>query len=51
LEAREKQLLTTKSVISKADKELEEAENKLDSIVQQYLPADKRLSGRFKNST
>jgi argininosuccinate lyase len=51
LSAREKQLLTTKYNISKADKELEESENKLDSIIQQYLPAPEHENGRFKNST
>ena len=51
LTAREKQLLATKSHISKIDKELEESENKLGSIIQQYLPLVKRESGRFKNST
>jgi argininosuccinate lyase len=50
LAARGKQLLATKSVISKIDKELEEAENKLDSIIQQYLPANKRENVTFKNS-
>jgi argininosuccinate lyase len=51
LEARNKQLLFTKSNISKMDKELEEAENKLESIVQSYLPAEKRENVTFKNST
>ena len=41
----------TKSNISKMDKELEEAENKLESIVQSYLTAKKRENTRFKNST
>lgn len=51
LAAREKQLLSTKFVISKIDKELEESENKLDSTIQQYLSANKRENGRYKNST
>ncbi len=51
LAAREKQLLATKSNISKMDKELEEAENKLDSAVQSYLPVKKRENTTFKNST
>lgn len=48
---REKQLLTTKSIISKIDKELEEAENKLESIIQSFLPVSKSKSVTFKNST
>jgi argininosuccinate lyase len=38
LATREKQLFATKSNISKMDKELEEAENKLESRIQTYLP-------------
>lgn len=49
LAAREKQLLSTKSVISKIDKELEEAEGKLDSVIQQYLPLSKNRNISFKN--
>jgi argininosuccinate lyase len=48
---REKQILLTKSNISKMDKRLEEAENKLETTVKQYLPAKKSESVTFKNST
>jgi len=48
LAAREKQLLLTKSNISKMDKELEEAEKKLDSAVEQFT-ANMRKSATFKN--
>jgi argininosuccinate lyase len=48
--AREKQVLATKSVISKMDNELGEAENELDTIVQTYLPDKKRVNGMFKNN-
>jgi argininosuccinate lyase len=51
LAVREKQLLATKSNISKADKELEEAENKLESTIQPYLPVNKRENKTFKNPT
>ncbi len=51
LAQREKQLFTTKSNISKIDKELEEAENKLESIIQSFLPANKSKNTTFKNST
>ncbi len=51
LAAREKQLYSTKSNISKMDKELEEAENKLETTVKSYLPPEKNESARFKNST
>ena len=51
LAQREKQLLTTKSNISKIDKELEEAENKLESIIQSFLPVSKSRNTTFKNST
>jgi len=50
LAAREKQLLLTKSNISKMDKELEEAEKNLDSAVEQFT-ANLRKSATFKNST
>ena len=40
LAAREKQLLLTKSNISKLDKELDEAENKLETTVQSHLRAE-----------
>ena len=50
LVAREKQLLLTKSNISKMDKELEEAEKKLDSTVEQFT-TNLRRSATFKNST
>ena len=50
LAQREKQLLTTKSNISKIDKELEEAENKLESIIQSFLPVNKSKNTTFKNS-
>ena len=48
---REKLVLQTKSNISKMDKELEEAENKLETTVKQYLPVNKRENVSFKNST
>ncbi len=51
LAAREKQLFATKSNISKMDKKLEEAENKLESTVQSYLPAKKSKNTTFKNLT
>ena len=51
LAQKEKQLLTTKSNISKIDKELEEAENKLESIIQSFLPVNKSKNTTFKNST
>jgi argininosuccinate lyase len=51
LAQREKQVLTTKSNISKIDKELEEAENKLESIIQSFLPVNKSKNTTFKNST
>ena len=51
LAAREKQLLLTKSNISKMDKELDEAENKLESTVQSYLPVSTRENATFKNLT
>ena len=47
---REKQVLQTKSDISKMDKELEEAGNKLDTAVQQ-LTAKIKQNTTFKNST
>jgi argininosuccinate lyase len=47
---REKQVLCTKSNISKMDKELEEAENKLDTAVQQFA-SKPRENGTFKNYT
>ena len=47
---REKQVLQTKSNISKMDKELEEAENKLETTVKQYLPVNKRENASFKNN-
>ncbi|MCW4009881.1 MAG: argininosuccinate lyase [Candidatus Bathyarchaeota archaeon] len=47
---REKQVFCTKSNISKMDKELEKAESKLDSIVQQ-LASKPRGNGTFKNYT
>ncbi len=50
LAAREKQLFVTKSNISKMDKELDEAENKLESAVQQFT-VNKRENTTFKNST
>jgi argininosuccinate lyase len=50
LAAREKQLLLTKSNISKMDKRLEEAENKLDSVVEQFT-TKLRKSATFKNLT
>jgi argininosuccinate lyase len=50
LAAREKQLFVTKSNISKMDKELDEAENKLESTVQQFT-VNKRENTTFKNST
>jgi len=50
LATREKQLLLTKSNISKMDKELEEAEKKLDSAVEQFT-ANMRKSATFKNLT
>ncbi|NLE04736.1 MAG: argininosuccinate lyase, partial [Crenarchaeota archaeon] len=51
LTIREKQLLTTKSVISKIDKELEEAEKKLDSTLKEYLSINKTKNTKHKNST
>jgi argininosuccinate lyase len=50
LAQREKQLHATKSNISKIDKELEEAENKLESIIQSFLPVKKSKNTTFKNS-
>jgi hypothetical protein len=47
---REKQILLTKSNISKMDKELEDAENKLETTVQQFT-AKPRGNGTFKNYT
>ncbi len=47
---REKMVLCTKSIISKMDKELEEAENKLDTVVQQ-LTSKSRGNRTFKNNT
>lgn len=47
---REKLVLCTKSNISKMDKELEEAENKLDTAVQQFA-SKPRENGTFKNYT
>jgi argininosuccinate lyase len=41
LAARKKQLLLTKSNISKMDKELGEAENQLENTFQSFLPAEK----------
>jgi len=46
---REKQVLVTKSNISKMDKELEEAENKLETTIKKYVPANKSENGTFKN--
>lgn len=51
LATRQKQLFATKSNISKMDKELEEAENTLDSAVQSYLPVKKPKNTTFKNLT
>jgi hypothetical protein len=50
LREREKLLLCTKSDISKMDKELEEAENKLDLAVQQFT-VKSRENTKFKNLT
>ena len=47
---REKQILLTKSIISKLDKELGEAENQLEITIQTYLPAEKTPSTMFKNN-
>jgi argininosuccinate lyase len=47
---REKLVLCTKSNISKMDKELEEAENNLDTAVQQFA-SKPRENGTFKNYT
>jgi argininosuccinate lyase len=50
LDARQKQYIATKSNISKMDKVLEDAENKLDTLVQQ-LTQNKTGNTNFKNST
>lgn len=50
LKAREKQLFTTKSNISKLDKALEEAESKLDAVVQLYVSKNGE-NVTFKNSS
>ena len=47
---REKQVLQTKSDISKMDKELEESWNKLDAAVQQFISKTSKNT-TFKNST
>jgi argininosuccinate lyase len=47
---REKKVLCTKSNISKLDKELEDAENKLETVVQQFIPKSSE-NGTFKNNT
>ncbi len=49
LSEREKLILTTKSNISKMDKELGEAENKLETVVKTFLPA-KKSNANFKNN-
>jgi argininosuccinate lyase len=46
---REKQILMTKSNISKMDKELEEAENKLETTVRAFLSVAKKSSTKLKN--
>ncbi len=48
---REKNVLRTKSNISKMDKELEEAESKLDATVNSYLQTKKSENITFKNNT
>ncbi len=48
LAAREKQLYSTKSNISKMDKELEEAENQLETTVKSYLPLKKTKAQDLK---
>ncbi|MCW4046001.1 MAG: argininosuccinate lyase [Candidatus Bathyarchaeota archaeon] len=50
LEARKKRLLLTKSNILQMDKELEEAENKLENAVQAYLPVNSGGNVKLKNS-
>ena len=47
---REEQILSTKSNISKMEKELEEAENKLETTIKTYLPTTKTSSANFKNN-
>jgi argininosuccinate lyase len=47
---REKMVLATKSNISKMDKELEEAENQLETTIKKYVPAKKTPNANFKNN-
>ena len=47
---REKQVLLTKSNISKMDRELGEAEDLLERTIQTYLPAKKSTNATFKNN-
>jgi len=51
LAAREKMLFVTKSNISKMDKQLEEAENKLETIIDALISVNHHENGTFKNST
>jgi argininosuccinate lyase len=51
LAAREKMLFATKSNISKMDKQLEEAENKLETIIDALISVNHHENGTFKNST
>ncbi|MBT0159666.1 argininosuccinate lyase [Candidatus Bathyarchaeota archaeon A05DMB-2] len=50
LDARKKRLLLTKSNILQMDKELEEAENKLEKAVQAYFPVSSSGNAKLKNS-
>lgn len=50
LAEREKKLIITRSIVSKIDKELEEAENKLESLVKSFLSTDNGKNTTFKNS-
>jgi argininosuccinate lyase len=47
---REKQVLLTKSIISKMDKELEEAEIKIENIIKKFVSAQKGENVTFKNN-
>jgi argininosuccinate lyase len=51
LAAREKMLYATKSNISKMDKQLEEAETKLETIINTQLSLNAKGNATFKNST
>ena len=50
LAEREKKLALTRANISKLDKDLDEAENKLESVVQAYLRMNTHENAKLKNS-